>query len=224
MRHRELSTQLGRQSAHRRATLKSLCRAILLKGRITTTRNLARASRREVEQLITWGKKDSVHARRLAFSILNDRDMVKLLFKDIAPLFKSRNGGYTRIIPLPLPRRGDAAEMVILELTEQRVVPVKAKPVKKEKTAKPKSEETKPKAAVKVEEGKAEKPAIDVPHLEEAKPEPKKPPKPAETKPEARHLAEEKEKEAFKKAEAGKKKGGFIGGLRNLFKRQDKKQ
>src|SRR6202042_565770 len=90
----------------------------LVQERICTTRSKAKEARKFIEKLITLGKKDTLAARRRAFAILCDHSMVSDLFTKTAPRFKSRNGGYTRIIPY-IQRAGDNAELAFLELTEK---------------------------------------------------------------------------------------------------------
>ncbi len=131
MRHKVSGNRLSRNQSLRAATLRDLAKATLLQERICTTRAKAKEGRRLVEQLITLGKKDTLNARRKAFSILCDRDLVVALFKETAPRFKSRQGGYTRIIPYGK-RDGDNADMVFLELTEKSRAIITG--VKKEKS------------------------------------------------------------------------------------------
>ncbi|MFH1691891.1 MAG: 50S ribosomal protein L17 [Candidatus Omnitrophota bacterium] len=117
MRHKQNTQNLSRFSSYYKATIISLARAVLINQKIVTTKLKAKISRRLVEKLITLGKQiDSLAARRRAFSILSDHALVKKLFTDIAPVFAGKTGGYTRIIPYKR-RRGDNAEMVVLELS-----------------------------------------------------------------------------------------------------------
>lgn len=127
MRHRMYGKKLGRNGGQRKALKLALTRALLEHGRIETTEAKAAFVRANVEKLITLAKRSAaqenparvVHAQRLAASRLNnDRDLVKKLFNEIAPRFTNRPGGYTRVLKLG-PRKGDAAEMVLLELTER---------------------------------------------------------------------------------------------------------
>ncbi|MFH1380726.1 MAG: 50S ribosomal protein L17, partial [Candidatus Omnitrophota bacterium] len=111
MRHRKRRTKFGRQSSHRKATLKSLAISVFLHQRIKTTHTKAKEARRVVESLITMAKTNSIAARRNVFSVLGDETLVKKLFTEIAPLFSKRKGGYTRIIPYNF-RKGDGASMV----------------------------------------------------------------------------------------------------------------
>jgi ribosomal protein L17 len=122
-------------------------------GSIQTTVVKAKAARSFAERLITIGKKGDLHRRRLAVSKLRDKGAVKKLFDEIAPGYEGRNGGYTRILKLGK-RRGDAAEMCILQLVE--VAAVEEAPKKEAKAApkKAKAEEA-PKAEVKAEEAPA---------------------------------------------------------------------
>ncbi|NQU95030.1 MAG: 50S ribosomal protein L17 [Candidatus Omnitrophica bacterium] len=130
MRHRKKGTRFGRQQSHRIATLQSLAKSVLVYQRIKTTHTKAREARRVVDKIITTAKKNSLAARRKAFAILGDRALVTKLFKEIAPLFAKKHGGYTRIIPFNF-RKGDGASMVFLELTEKKVEEKPAKPSKK---------------------------------------------------------------------------------------------
>ncbi len=134
MRHHKGNAKLGMMTSHRKAFMRNMARNLLKHERIETTKARAKESRKLVERLITLTKTDSVFSRRRAYDILQDRDLVMRLFKDIAPLFKSRTSGYTRIIPLGF-RRGDGADMVILELTERKIV--EKLPKKKKEKAKP---------------------------------------------------------------------------------------
>lgn len=122
MRHRNVKGRLSRNISHRKATLKHLANDLLTYQRIETTRAKAKALRGFAEPLITLAKKnlESVSARRLAFSRLCDRTVVKSLFDDIAPLYKDVPGGYTRIMSIGN-RRGDGAKMVIIELTKRTI-------------------------------------------------------------------------------------------------------
>ena len=132
MRHRLNDNRLGRFSSLRKATVRDLAKATLKHQRICTTRVKAKYARRLVEQLITLGKQDTLAAKRRAFAILCDHGLVSDLFGKIAGRFKSRLGGYTRIIPLS-ERRGDNAHLVFLELTEKEIIvapPKTAKAVK----------------------------------------------------------------------------------------------
>src|SRR5215813_6859692 len=121
MRHQRAGKKLGRDSAHRKALYSNLAGALIEHGRIKTTVTKAKAVRPYAEQMITLARRGDLHARRQATSFLRSRDVVHKLFADVAPLFKDRPGGYTRIVKLG-PRPGDAAEMVYLELVDEEYV------------------------------------------------------------------------------------------------------
>jgi large subunit ribosomal protein L17 len=122
MRHQRAGKKLGRDSAHRKALYSNLAGALIEHGRIKTTVTKAKAVKPLAEQMITLGRRGDLHARRQATAFLRSRDVVHHLFAQVAPRFKDRPGGYTRIIKLG-PRPGDAAEMVYLELVEDEYAP-----------------------------------------------------------------------------------------------------
>jgi large subunit ribosomal protein L17 len=158
MKHRYSGSRLGRNTSWRKATVRDVAKATLVSQRICTTKAKAQEARKLVEKLITMGKKGTLAHKRQAFAILCDHQLVSELFSRMAPRFKNRAGGYTRIIPLGY-RRGDAAQLVLLELTEKDqvvvskpksagvaeskvidVTPGEAKPVdEKKKSSKPES-------------------------------------------------------------------------------------
>lgn len=107
--------KLGRVSAHRDHMLRNLATSTLREGMIETTLPKAKEAQRMVDQMISLGKKGDLAARRKAEAYLYDKQVVKDLFDEIAPSYQDRNGGYTRVLKLG-PRRGDGAEMAILEL------------------------------------------------------------------------------------------------------------
>jgi len=136
MRHGNSGNRLSRNRSLRKATLRDMAKAIFLQERICTTRAKAKEARKLIEQLITLGKKDTLAARRRAFAVLCDHAEVSRLFADVAPRFKARKGGYTRIIPY-VQRAGDNAELAFLELTEKsREIITNQKRVKVSKEAK----------------------------------------------------------------------------------------
>ena len=122
MRHQRAGKKLGRDSAHRKALYSNLAGALIEHGRIKTTVTKAKAVKPLAEQMITLGRRGDLHARRQATAFLRSRDVVHHLFAQVAPRFKDRPGGYTRIIRLG-PRPGDAAEMVYLELVDDEYAP-----------------------------------------------------------------------------------------------------
>ena len=114
MRHGMVNRKLGRTSSHRNAMFRNQLASLIDNERIVTTLPKAKELRPLIEKLITLGKNDSVHARRQAARIVPDDTLIAKLFDTIGPRFSERPGGYTRIIKLGA-RRGDAAEMAILE-------------------------------------------------------------------------------------------------------------
>src|SRR5689334_2052313 len=121
MRHQRTGKKLGRDSAHRKALYSNLAGALIEHGRIRTTVTKAKAVKPLAEQMITLGRRGDLHARRQATSFLRSRDVVHKLFAEVAPLFKDRPGGYTRIVKIG-PRPGDSAEMAYLELVDEAYV------------------------------------------------------------------------------------------------------
>ena len=118
MRHLKAGRKLNRTAAHRKALMRNLVTALLVREQVRTTDAKAKELRRWGDRMVTLGKKDSVHARRLAYAYLGSRKLVQRLFDDVAPRFTDRNGGYTRVLKLG-PRRGDAAPVSIVEWTER---------------------------------------------------------------------------------------------------------
>ena len=114
MRHQKDHKKLGRTASHRKAMLANLVASVFENKQVRTTTAKAKEARRMVDRMITHAKKNTVAARRLVFSKLRRRDIVKLLFDEIAPNYATRNGGYTRITKLP-PRLGDGSKMAIIE-------------------------------------------------------------------------------------------------------------
>ena len=107
--------KLGRTSDHRMAMLRAMVTFLLENGKIETTVSRAKEVRSEAEKMITLGKRGDLHAKRQVFAYVTKEDVSKKLFDEIAPKYADRNGGYTRIIKTG-PRRGDAAEMAVIEL------------------------------------------------------------------------------------------------------------
>jgi len=136
MRKMVFGRQLSRGRKSRTALFRSLIRALAISGKIVTTRAKAKAIIPQIDKLITAAKKNSISSRRKALSKLgNDRKTVDLLFLKIAPAFKERTSGFTRIILLPR-RTGDMAEMVRLEWVEKIETEEKPKKEAKKKTGK----------------------------------------------------------------------------------------
>ena len=118
MRHRLANRKLNRTSSHRLAMLRNLANSLLRHEQIVTTLPKAKELRRVIEPMITLAKEDSVANRRLAFNRLRDRDSVTKLFNDLGPRFKTRPGGYTRILKMGF-RVGDNAPMAYVELVDR---------------------------------------------------------------------------------------------------------
>lgn len=154
MRHNRKTQNLSRFSSYYKATIRSLVRAVLVNQKIVTTKVRAKITGPLVDKLVSLGKQiDSIAARRRAYSILCDHQLVHKLFSDIGPNFAQKNGGYTRIIPYKR-RRGDNAELVILELSIQNTV-AKQRP-EKASVKKDPEKQVKAMAAESVRERKAE--------------------------------------------------------------------
>ena len=139
MRHRKHNHQLGVKTAHRASLLANLCCALIENGRIKTTLAKARALRPTIEKIITLAKKahiaqdtaKKIHYRRLAIARLRNKDATKKLFDELVEQFLGRDGGYTRIYKLALPRLGDAADMALIEFVEESTSKKKKKKAKK---------------------------------------------------------------------------------------------
>lgn len=159
MRHGLQGRKLNRTSAHRKALFANLATELLRHGQIKTTLPKAKDLRRVVEPLITKARCGDLAARREVAKTIRDKDVLKRLFDDIAPMFKDRPGGFTRVLKMGF-RQGDAAPMALIELTEKAA---EAKPAAKQTSAKkeeksaaaPEKVEKKEKAA----EKKAKKPS-----------------------------------------------------------------
>lgn len=115
MRHGVAQKKLGRTTTHRRALMRNMATSLFRHEKFETTVEKAKSLRPVAEKLITMARKDSLAARRKAYSYLTDKKIVHKLFADIAPRFASRKGGYTRIYKLGQ-RAGDAAHMALIEL------------------------------------------------------------------------------------------------------------
>lgn len=115
MRHLKSGRKLNRSSSHRWALMRNLITSLLRNEKIRTTDPKAKELRRWADRVITLGKEGSLHARRQALAIVQDKAVVRKLFDSIAPRFKERAGGYTRIIKIGI-RRGDAAPISLIEL------------------------------------------------------------------------------------------------------------
>ena len=205
MRHLKSGRKLNRTASHRRAMLANLATSLLDKERVRTTVEKAKEVRGVVERLITYGKKGTLHAIRLAEKTLKSKDILKKLFNDIAVGYKGRQGGYTRVVKLGT-RKGDNADMAIIELVGRGDdVPRKRKKNKKTTVAKKPKAAEKP-ATAEIEEKKEEigKEAVQEPEVEEAK-ETKKPVKKKEAKKKTEPKAKKEKETKAKKVPKAKK-------------------
>lgn len=140
MRHRRGGSKLGKQPAHRRAVLRGLVTNVIMAERVNTTIARAKAARPLVEKMITLGKRDTLHARRQAAAFLMTDEATRKLFKDIAPRFATRPGGYTRIVRTGF-RLGDGASLAVIELLGSEMKVKEKKERKKEAAAAPDTKE-----------------------------------------------------------------------------------
>jgi large subunit ribosomal protein L17 len=187
-----VNRKLGRTSAHRNALFRNQLASLIDRERIITTLPKAKELKPQIERLVTLARIDSVHTRRQAAKVVAEDANVQKLFGTLAPRFADRPGGYTRIIKLG-PRRGDAAEMCILEFVDFKLETEAAAEEKPAKGAK--------KAAAPKKESKAK-----AEPEEEVEEKPKKPAKKAAAKPKA-EKPKAKEKAPAKKTAAKKKSG-----------------
>ena len=130
MRHKVSGRKFGREKGYRDLMLKNLVASLVKHGRINTTQARAKEIRSLAERVITYGKKGTVHHRRLTFKVLKNRDLVKKVFDEIAPRFETTEGGYTRVLKNGY-RRGDCAPMAIIEFSQGSEQEEEAKPKKK---------------------------------------------------------------------------------------------
>ena len=130
MRHAKRNQRLSKPTDQRSALVHQLVKGLIVHGRVTTTFARAKEVQRVADRLVTWGKDGSVHSRRQAFRILQNRTLVKQLFADIAPVFVDVSGGYTRVTRLAF-RRGDGAQTALLSFSRlpalQPTTPASAK-------------------------------------------------------------------------------------------------
>jgi large subunit ribosomal protein L17 len=132
MRHLKEGRKLGRTSSHRKALLRNMVTSLLECEKIETTDAKAKELRKVADKMITWGKRGDLHARRQVLKVVNNKKTVHKLFGDIAPRFRERSGGYTRIIKTGR-RKGDNAPLSIIELIplqEPKATPRKEKEAK----------------------------------------------------------------------------------------------
>lgn len=117
MRHNKSGRKLGRTWEHRKALFRNMAKSLLVHGRIRTTESKAKELRKVADKLVTLALRNDLHSRRLAFNVLGDHALVKKLFDEVGPRFAGISGGYTRVVKLGLPRRGDCAPMAFIEFT-----------------------------------------------------------------------------------------------------------
>ena len=127
MRHQKSGRKLNRSSSHRWALMRNLITSLLRAEKIKTTDAKAKELRRWADRVITLGKQGSLHARRQVLGIVQDKTVVRKLFDTLAPRFKDRPGGYTRIVKIGI-RRGDAAPVSVIELVGGEAAPAEQKP------------------------------------------------------------------------------------------------
>ena len=199
MRHRKRKGKLGVKTKHRKALLRNLVRNLVIYKKIRTTVNKAKAASAFADHMIQLAKRGDLHARRTLISRLGCAETADTLIEKIAPHFKNRQGGYTRVLRLGY-RPGDTADTALLEFTER---------VEAEKISKPKKAK-KEKAHVQEAEEKAGETK-----KKSSKPKEEK----AEEKKSAKEVAQEKETEEKKETD---KKGGFLGALRKFLKGDEK--
>lgn len=123
MRHGKSGKKLSRSVAHRRALLRNMASSLILHEHAETTLIKAKTLRPLMEKLVTMARNDSLHTRRQAYSYLLDKSAVHKLFVEVAPRFKERNGGYTRVVRTGF-RHGDSAQMAVIEFVERKVAVV----------------------------------------------------------------------------------------------------
>ncbi len=157
MRHQKNTRKLGRTSQHRDAMLANIVASLILHKRVKTTLAKAKAARPLAEKLVTLGKGGTLHDHRLAVAKIGQKDAVGKLFKEIAPGFKDRKGGYTRIVKLG-PRQSDSAPTAFLEWVDYVVEAEAAPAEKKEKPAKAEKADKADKPAKAEKPEKPEKP------------------------------------------------------------------
>lgn len=190
MRHGRLKGQLAIRIKHRKALLRNLVKGLVIHKRIETTFRKAKVASSFADSMVELAKRGDLHARRLLIARLGCPDAANTLIKKIAPHFKDRRGGYTRVLRLGKRRAGDGTELALLEFTAVIEAPEKPKKPKKEKAAPAKSEEALLPKKVKA------------------------PSKKEETKP----VSEKKKESEGEEKKESEKKGGFLGKLRKFLK------
>ena len=198
MRHGRLRRKLGVKTKHRKALLRNLVKHLVVRKRIQTTLAKAKEASSFADKMVTIAKQGTLHARRLLISELGCSRAAHTMLTQIAPEFKERQGGYTRVLRLGT-RAGDGAQVALLEFTAPFVLPEKTKKPKKQK----KAEEPTAK-----EEKVVEKPKKEKAHKREEK---------ADEPKISKKKASSSDESADDQGET-KKKGGFLGALRKFLK------
>jgi large subunit ribosomal protein L17 len=157
------------KTSHREAMFRNMVTSLLSNEKITTTDSRAKEIRVVAERMITLGKRGDLHAMRLAAAVIREKSVVTKLFATIAPRYKDRPGGYTRIVKLGI-RQGDAAPLSLIELVEEQMKPAKAKQVRPK--AKPAPIPAKVVAAVVAPVPEASQPVVDSPDVQTVTAEP----------------------------------------------------
>ncbi len=165
MRHRKSIKKLGRTASHRKALLANLARELITHKRITTTLAKAKEAGKFTERMITFAKRGDVHARRQVLKYMRHKDIVNMLFEEVAPVYKDREGGYTRVLKLGH-RQGDAAKTALLELVDSEKIGTISATDAKVETPKPKKEKVEEVKAEAVEEVKTEEVVAEQPKAE----------------------------------------------------------
>ncbi len=205
MRHSNSGKKLSRNPAHRKALFRNMAKALLTHGKIRTTEIKAKELRKVVEPLITLALRNDLHARRQAYRVLDSHQLVKRLFDEIGPAFAGVAGGYTRVLKLDTPRRGDNAPMAIIELTRiagavEEVKPVEAEVAKPKTTKKAKASATTEADAVDAKPAQEDK-TENAESTEKPKRAPRKKAEPKTETAEAAEASEKPKRAPRKKAE-----------------------
>ncbi|MFH1854300.1 MAG: 50S ribosomal protein L17 [Candidatus Omnitrophota bacterium] len=172
MRHKRHVVRFGRQRSHYKATMRHLVSGLIINKSICTTKVKAKETSRLAEKLVTIAKEKNVNNQRKAFDVLRSKGLVSILFNEIAPLFKERNGGYTRVL-LTRRRHGDNAQMAILEFVEKPKSETTENKEKKKAAIKPV-----PKAEPALREGPIQKKEEQKRPIQPPKAQPEKPKRP----------------------------------------------
>ena len=196
MRHAKKNNHLGRTASHRSAMLSNMAASLLMHKRITTTLAKAKELRKYIEPLITRGKEDTTHSRRIVFSYLQNKFAVSELFREISQKVGDRPGGYTRILKTGF-RKGDNAEMCIIELVDYNETYTTDD---KKKTAKTRRSRSKAKTETTAQQDVVaapvdETPEVEIPVAEVAEPEVETAPEPETSVAEETPVAEVAEPE-----------------------------